>query len=95
MMANLSWLWMFLQKIRTCYLRRQIPPPRVTPIPLERDQLIQRLLGKDHPVQPLLQECSSCMDMEILLQSLLVSSDGAATADGTPQQVDSGVFFVW
>ena len=48
-----------------------VSPPRATPIPSERDQLIQRLLGKDHPVQPLLQERSSFTDMEILLQSLL------------------------
>ena len=35
-----------------------VSPPRATPIPSERDQLIQRLLGKDHPMQPLL--CFSC-----------------------------------
>ena len=71
-------------------------PPRATPIPSERDQLIQRLLGNEHPVQPLLQERSSFTDMEILLQfaSGRFSSDGAATADGTPQQVDSGGFFL-
>ena len=34
-------------------------PPRATPIPSQRDQLIQCLLWKDHPVQPLLQERSS------------------------------------
>ena len=45
--------------------------PRATPIPSECDQLIQRLLWKDHPVQLLLQERSSFTDMEILLQSLL------------------------
>ena len=46
-------------------------PPRATPIPSESDQLIQRLLGKDLLVQPLLKERSSFTDMEILLQSLL------------------------
>ena len=46
-------------------------PPRATSIPSEHDQLIQRLLGKEHPMQPLLQERSSFIDMEILLQSLL------------------------
>ena len=48
-----------------------VSPPRATPIPSECDQLQQRLLGKDHPVQPLPQERSSFTDMEILLQSLL------------------------
>ena len=48
-----------------------VSPPRVTPIPSECDQLQQRLLGNDHPVQPLPQERSSFTDMEILLQSLL------------------------
>ena len=55
-------------------MRHLLPTPamstlRATPIPSEHYQLIQRLLGKDHPVQPLLQERSSFMD--ILLQSLL------------------------
>ena len=66
-----------------------ISPPRATPIPSESDQLIQRRLGKDLPVQPLLQDRSA------RFASRRVSSDGVATADGTPQQVDSGVFFVW
>ena len=48
-----------------------VSPPRVTPIPSERKQLIQRLMGKEHPMRPLLPERSSFMDMEILLQSLL------------------------
>ena len=48
-----------------------VSPPRVTPIPSEREQLIQHLMGKEHPVQPLLPERSSYTDMEILLQSLL------------------------
>ena len=45
--------------------------PRATPIPSDREQLIQRLMGKEHPVRLLLRERSSLTDMEILLQSLL------------------------
>ena len=53
-------------------MRHLLPtPPEATPIPSERDQLIQRLMGNTHPVQPLQQECSSFTDMEILLQNLL------------------------
>ena len=53
-------------------MRHLLPtPPEETPIPSERDQLIQRLMGNTHPVQPLQQECSSFTDMEILLQNLL------------------------
>ena len=48
-----------------------VSPPEATPIPSERDLLIQRLLGNIHPVQPLQQERSSFTDMEILLQNLL------------------------
>ena len=49
-----------------------VSPPRVTPIPSDRDLLVQRLLGTVHPVQPVVQEHSSLMDIEILLQSLLL-----------------------
>ena len=45
--------------------------PEATPIPSERDLLIQCLIGNIHPLQPLQQERSSFMDMEILLQNLL------------------------
>ena len=31
-----------------------VSPPRVTPIPSDREQLMQRLMGKEHPVRPLL-----------------------------------------
>ena len=46
-----------------------VSPPRATPIPSDREQLIQHLMGTEHPVRPLLR--SSLTDMEILLQSLL------------------------
>ena len=36
-----------------------VSPPRATPILLEHEQLIQRLMGKEHPVRPLLSERSS------------------------------------
>ena len=48
-----------------------VSPPRVLPIPSDREQLIQHLMGEKHPVRPLLQERSSLTDMDILLQSLL------------------------
>ena len=52
-----------------------VSPPKVTPIPLDREQLIQRLMGTEHPVRPVSRERSSITDMEILLQSrLLVGS---------------------
>ena len=55
-------------------MRHLLPMPSMSPprarIHSERDQLNQRLLGKEHPVQPLLEDRSSFTDMEILLQSL-------------------------
>ena len=48
-----------------------VSPPRATSIPSDRELLIQRLMGTEHPVRPVLQERSSLMDIEILLQSLL------------------------
>ena len=42
-----------------------------TPIPSDRELLIQRLMGTVHPVQPVLQERSNLTDIEIILQSLL------------------------
>ena len=63
--GHLCWLWMFWLPTPA------MSPPRATPTPSEHDQLIRRLLGKDHPEQPLLLERSSFRDMEILLQSLL------------------------
>ena len=48
-----------------------VSPPRATSIASEHEQLIQRLMGKEHPVRPLLRERSGLTDMEILLQSLL------------------------
>ena len=46
-------------------------PLKATPIPSDRDLLIQRLLGTVHPVQPVVQERSRLTDIEILLQSML------------------------
>ena len=48
-----------------------VSPPKATPIPLEFDQLIQRLMGDYHPVQPTPMERSSITDMEVLLHNLL------------------------
>ena len=43
-------------------------PPRVTPIPSDRELLIQRLMGTERPMRPVLQECSGLTDIDILLQ---------------------------
>ena len=48
-----------------------VSPPNATPIPSDRDLLIQRLLGAVRPVQPVVQERSRLMDIEIILQSML------------------------
>ena len=61
-------------------------PPRATPIPSDRALLIQRLMGPDHPVVPVLQEHSNLTDMEILIQSLfpvrsVVEENVRSTAD--------------
>ena len=47
------------------------PPPKATPIPSDRELLIQRLLGAILPPQPVIQERSQLTDMEIALQNLL------------------------
>ena len=44
-----------------------VSPPRATPIPSDCELLIHRLMGTEHPVRPVLQECSSLTDIEILL----------------------------
>ena len=64
------------QDILGLLMRHLLPTPAVTPratsIPSDREQLIQRLMGTEHPVRPVLPERSSLTDMEILLQSLLL-----------------------
>ena len=54
-------------------MRYLLPTPavlsrRATPISSEREQLIQRLMGKEHPVWLLLRERSGFTDIEILLR---------------------------
>ena len=62
-------------------IRRHLLPtpavssPKATPIPSDRELLIQRLLGTVHPVQPVVQERSSLTDIEILLQSMLPAEE--------------------
>ena len=46
-------------------------PPRATPIPSDRELLIQCLMGPEHPMRPVSQERSNLTDIEILMQSLL------------------------
>ena len=75
-----------------------VSPPRATPIPSEREQLIQRLMGNEHPVRPLLPEHSSFTDMVILLQNFLPV--GSQATELPPPVVahpwvDGGVFFMW
>ena len=48
-----------------------VSPPKATPIPSDRELLIQRLLGAVRPAQPVIQERSSLTDIEIMLQSML------------------------
>ena len=48
-----------------------VSPTRATPIPSDRELLIQRLMGPELPVRPVLQECSNLRDIETLIQSLL------------------------
>ena len=48
-----------------------LSPPNVSPIPSEHEQFIQRLLGEEPPLRPLLPERTNLTDMEILLQGLL------------------------
>ena len=64
--------WDALEQI----MRQLLPTPAVsplkaTPIPSDRDLLIQRLLGAVRPVQPVVQERSRLTDIEILLQNML------------------------
>ena len=49
-----------------------VSPPRATPIPLDCELPIQRLMGTEHPVRLVLQERSSQTDIGIILQSLLL-----------------------
>ena len=55
------------QIMRQLLLTPAVLPPKVTPIPSDRDMLVQRLLGAVHPVQPVVQEWSRLTDIEILL----------------------------
>ena len=48
-----------------------VPPQKATPIPLDRELLIQHLLGALRPPQPVIQEWSRLTDMEIVLQNLV------------------------
>ena len=48
-----------------------VSPPKVSPVPSEHEQFIQRLMGKEPPLRPLLPDRTNLMDMEILLQNLL------------------------
>ena len=57
-------------------MRRLLPTPTVshpkaTPVPSDRELLIQRLLGVIRSPQPVVQERSQLTDMEIALQNLL------------------------
>ena len=47
-----------------------VSPPKATPIPSDRELLIQRLLGAVRPAQPVIQERSKITDIEIMLQNM-------------------------
>ena len=44
-----------------------VSPPKATPIPSDREQLIQCLMGTDHPVRPVSREHSSIIYLFIYL----------------------------
>ena len=46
-------------------------PPKATPIPSDRELLVQRLLETVNHVQPVVQERSGIANIEVLLQSML------------------------
>ena len=67
-------------------IRRLLPtptvlPPKAAPLLLDRELLIQRLLGVIRPPQPVIQERSKLTDMEIALQNLpsVVEEDGPSS----------------
>ena len=75
-----------------------VSPPKATPIPSDRDLLIQCLLGAVRPVQPVVQERSRLTDFEILLQSMLPVGSvkgGGRAATGASSGVPGRVFFMW
>ena len=83
----------FEQIMRQLLPTPAVSPPKVTPIPLDRDMFIQRLLGAVHPVQ----ERSRLTDIEILLQSMLPV--GSVKEEDVPppaphQESTAGVFRV-
>ena len=60
-------------------IRHLLPTPaaaarRATPIPSDYELLVQRLFGSVQPEQPVVQERSSIMDMEVLLQKVCFQS---------------------
>ena len=48
-----------------------VSPPKETSIPMDRELLLQRLLGTVNPAQPVVQERSGITNIEDLLQSML------------------------
>ena len=70
-----------------------VSPPKATPIPSDRDLLIQRLLGAVRPIQPVVQERSRLTDIEIILQSMLPVGS-VKEADVPPRSPRQGVFHV-
>ena len=57
--------------IRQLLLTPAVSPPKATPIPPDRELLVQGLLGAVSPAQPVIQERSKLMDIEIMLQNML------------------------
>ena len=72
-----------------------VSPPKATPIPSDRELLIQRLLGTVHPVQPVVQERSSLTDIETEYASGLIGGRGECATAGGSSGADGRVFFVW
>ena len=55
-----------------------LSPPKVSRVPSEHEQFIQRLMGREPPLRPLLLDRTDLTDMEIIMQSLtrISNNDG-------------------
>ena len=71
----------------------QLPPPKAATIPSDQELLIQRLLGAIRPPQPVVQERSKLMDLEIILQNWLPV--GTALFTEIAIGFSRGMFFLW
>ena len=63
-----------------------------SPIPSDRELLIQRLLEVIRPPQPVIQEWSKLMDIEIMLQNMLpvgsVTEEDVSSSEPLPESLE-------